>query len=197
MAAIVVPFGCRSRVRTASCLVPPRVEPRGTVLGLTGPFARLLARATSVFPEVLLCGIFRIAVGCDGTKRRHHRSPAVAPSPAGQRSLMGHRPLSRYDDSDALFAAEVHSFLRRKLRANLRVFERDHLHRRSARPQIFGTTIAIETRRNVYPRIVITPSQRAHSCRVSRVVRAVPSIVRERDETRESYAAASGENRES
>ncbi|HVS88339.1 MAG TPA: hypothetical protein VHF01_08955, partial [Candidatus Acidoferrum sp.] len=36
-----------------------------------------------------LCGDFavrhlRILFGCDGTRRRHHRSPAAAPSPAGQ-----------------------------------------------------------------------------------------------------------------
>jgi len=73
MAAIVVPFGCLSRARTASCLVPPRVEAGGTVLGLTSPFARLLARENSVFLGVLLC---------------------------------------RHGDSDAPFAAEVHSFLR-------------------------------------------------------------------------------------
>jgi hypothetical protein len=71
MAAIVVPFGCLSRARTASCLVPPRVEAGGTVLGLTSPFARLLARENSVFLGVL-------------TRRRHHRNPRVAASPAGQ-----------------------------------------------------------------------------------------------------------------
>src|ERR1019366_8042959 len=64
MAAIVVSLGCLSRARIASCLVPPRVEPGGTVLGLAGPFARLLARATSVFLGVLLsdiCGSFSVA----------------------------------------------------------------------------------------------------------------------------------------
>jgi hypothetical protein len=64
-----------------------------------------------------LCGGYavrhlRILFGCDGTRRRHHRSPAVAPSPAGQDPGSGHRPISRHGDSDALFAAEVHSFLR-------------------------------------------------------------------------------------
>src|SRR6202040_1009533 len=77
--AIVVPLGCLSRARTASCLVPPRVEPKGMVPGFAGLFARLLARATSVFLGVLLCDNLKILFGCNGTRRRHHRSPAVAP----------------------------------------------------------------------------------------------------------------------
>src|SRR3989440_10706230 len=53
MAAIVVPLGCLSRARTASCLVPPRVEPKGMVPGFAGLFARLLARANLVFVGIL------------------------------------------------------------------------------------------------------------------------------------------------
>ena len=57
MAAIVVPLGCLSRARTASCLVPPRVEPEGMVPSFAGRFARLLARANLVFAGILLCDI--------------------------------------------------------------------------------------------------------------------------------------------
>jgi hypothetical protein len=32
----------------------------------------------------LLCDIFKILFGGDGTKRRHHQNPAVVASPAGQ-----------------------------------------------------------------------------------------------------------------
>jgi hypothetical protein len=74
--------GCLSMARTASCLVPPRVEPAGLFSGFEGLFARLLGRANLVFVGVLLCdmlGSFSVA-----TARRHHRSPAVAPLPAGQ-----------------------------------------------------------------------------------------------------------------
>jgi hypothetical protein len=41
----------------ASCLVSPRVEPKGTFEGFAGLFARLLARANVVFLGILLCGI--------------------------------------------------------------------------------------------------------------------------------------------
>jgi hypothetical protein len=57
MAAIVVPLGCLSKARTASCLVPLRVEPKEMFPGFAGLFARLLARAILVFMGVLLCDI--------------------------------------------------------------------------------------------------------------------------------------------
>ena len=57
MATIVVPLGCLSRARTASCLVPLRVEPKGMVPSFAGVFARLLARANLVFVGILLCDI--------------------------------------------------------------------------------------------------------------------------------------------
>src|SRR5438094_10068888 len=47
IAAIVVPFGCLRRPRTASCLVPPRVEPEATFFCFAGLFARI-AGATLV-----------------------------------------------------------------------------------------------------------------------------------------------------
>src|SRR5262249_30853601 len=83
MAAIVVPLGCLSRVRTASCLVPLRIEPEGMFPGFAGFFARL-ARTSFVFLGVLLCDILGIPFGCDRIMRRHHQSPTVAASPAGQ-----------------------------------------------------------------------------------------------------------------
>ena len=49
--------GCLSRARTASCLVPPRVESERMFPGFAGRFARLLARANLVFVVILLCGI--------------------------------------------------------------------------------------------------------------------------------------------
>src|SRR5258706_15352901 len=55
MAAIVAPSGFLSRARTASCLVPPRVEP---VKLLPGFFAPLLAREGFVLLGVLRCDIF-------------------------------------------------------------------------------------------------------------------------------------------
>ena len=57
MAAIVVPLGCLSRARTASCLVSPRVEAKGMFPGFAALFAPLLARANLVFVGVLLSDI--------------------------------------------------------------------------------------------------------------------------------------------
>src|ERR1700735_3210849 len=57
MAAIVVPLGCSRRARTASCLVPPRLEDGTVFLGFAGRFARFLARASVVLVGVLLCDI--------------------------------------------------------------------------------------------------------------------------------------------
>src|SRR6202048_2556001 len=54
IASIVVPLGCLSRARTASCLVKPRVEPEGMFPGFAGLFARLLARKLGLC-GVLLC----------------------------------------------------------------------------------------------------------------------------------------------
>jgi hypothetical protein len=82
MAAMVVPLGCLSRARTASCLVPLRVELGAAFFGFNADFALFLALACLVF-EVLLRGIL-IPFRWDGIKRRHHRSPTVAGSPAGQ-----------------------------------------------------------------------------------------------------------------
>src|ERR1700731_1197178 len=68
--AIVVPLGCLSRARTASCLVPLRVM----FPGFAGCFARLLARANLVFLGVLLCDIedpFRL--------QRHQAPPPPKP----------------------------------------------------------------------------------------------------------------------
>src|SRR5271166_432682 len=80
--AIVAPLGCLSRARTASCLVQLRVEPDETVPGFAGLFARLLASGNLDLEGFLafdILGSFSVVTG----QRRHHRSPAVAPSPAG------------------------------------------------------------------------------------------------------------------
>src|ERR1700730_15838658 len=64
MAAIVVPLGCLSRARMASCLVSRRVEAAGMFPGFAALFAPLLARANLVFVGVLLsdiCGSFSVA----------------------------------------------------------------------------------------------------------------------------------------
>src|ERR1700757_2417640 len=67
---IVVASGSLSKASTACCLVPLPVEAEGMRSGFADLFATLLARAILVFVRVLLCDI--------------HRSPAMAPSPAGQ-----------------------------------------------------------------------------------------------------------------
>src|SRR5437773_10071925 len=54
IAAVVAPLGCPSRARTASCLVPPRLEDEEVFLSFAGAFARLLARASLVLLAVLL-----------------------------------------------------------------------------------------------------------------------------------------------
>src|SRR5450631_210047 len=111
MTAIVAPLGCLRRVRTASCLVPPRVEPGGTALGLVGPFTRFLTRATSVFLGVLPAAFE------DPFRLRRHQSPSP-PKPhsggiaSGAGSRMGPTGLISAWHSDAPFAEEVHSFLR-------------------------------------------------------------------------------------
>src|SRR5882724_1147803 len=82
IATIVVPLGCLSRPRTVSCLVPPRVEPEVTFFSFTGFFARL-AGATFALLGVLRCDILGSFL-LRRHKRRHHRSPTVAVSPAGR-----------------------------------------------------------------------------------------------------------------
>src|SRR5882757_7148868 len=86
MAAIVVPLGCLSRTRTASCLVPLRVEPEGMVPGFAGRFVRLLARASLVFVGILLCdirGSFSVATASGAVTteapQRHHRQRGKIP----------------------------------------------------------------------------------------------------------------------
>src|SRR5262245_51062584 len=59
MAAIVVPLGCLSSVRTASCLVPLRVEPEEMFAAFAGFFTRL-ARASFILLGALRCDIFGI-----------------------------------------------------------------------------------------------------------------------------------------
>src|SRR5437899_1020586 len=106
IATIVVPLGCLSRLRTASCLVRPRIEAEAFSI-LEGFFARL-AGATFILLGVLRCDILR-SFRLRRHTRRHHRSPTVAVSPAGRGSETRPKGLHQHDDSDALFAAEVQS----------------------------------------------------------------------------------------
>jgi hypothetical protein len=76
---------------------------------LVGFFAWLLACANLALVWVLLCDISD-PFGSDGNQRRHHRSPTVAASPAGQDPGRAKRPVSS-SDTDAPFATEVQSFL--------------------------------------------------------------------------------------
>src|SRR5262245_29086860 len=108
IAAIVAPLGCLSRARTASCLVPLRVEPAAVFPGFAGFFARLSC-ASFVLLGVLRCdilGSFRL---------RRHQTPSP-PKPrtgdtaggAGSREALGPQ---RCRNSDALLAPESQSFL--------------------------------------------------------------------------------------
>src|ERR1700741_4684670 len=114
--AIVVPWGSLSKASTASCLVPLAAEAEGMRSGFADLFATLLARAILVFVRVLLCDI-----GGSFSGLRHSapsppkpRISAIASRAGSRRSQ--NRPLSRHGDSDALFAAEVHTFLRQNWR---------------------------------------------------------------------------------
>src|SRR5450759_24892 len=116
MAAIVVPSGCLSRARIASCLVPPRVEPDGMFLGFAGLFVRLFARANLVFVRMVLvdiCGSFSVAtapgaVTTEAPQWRHRQRGRIPDeAPTGILISAWH--------SDAPIAPEVHSFLRGKL----------------------------------------------------------------------------------
>src|SRR4029079_1021626 len=82
IAAIFFPLACLSRPRTVSCLVRPRVEPEATLTLLAGFFARLGDAPFSLL-AVLRCDISR-SFRLRRHTRRHHRSPTVALSPAGQ-----------------------------------------------------------------------------------------------------------------
>jgi hypothetical protein len=53
IAAIVVPLGCLSRPRTASCLVPPPVGPEA-LANFAGFFARLVG---AIFTLRVCCGV--------------------------------------------------------------------------------------------------------------------------------------------
>src|SRR6266481_5606168 len=109
IAAIVAPLDCLSSPRTVSCLVPPRVKPEATFPFFAGFFARL-AGATFGLLGVLRCDIFEIL----------SVATARAPSPpkphsdgiaSGAGSETRPKGPHQHDDTDALFAAEVQSFL--------------------------------------------------------------------------------------
>ena len=61
---------------------------------------------------------FRILFSSDGVRRRHHRSPTVAASPAGRDPNRAKRPLGRQAALTLHSPAEVQSFPQRILRGN-------------------------------------------------------------------------------
>jgi hypothetical protein len=88
------------------------VEPEGMVPGFAGHFARLLAHDNLVFLGVLpsdILGSFSVATapGAVTTEARQWRHRQRGRIPDG-----ANRPISRHGDSDAPFAAELHSLLR-------------------------------------------------------------------------------------
>src|SRR5262245_31591273 len=105
IAAIVVPLG---RLRTVSCLVPPRIESEATFPLFAGFFARL-AGATFVFPSVLRCDIYQIlsAATADAPSPPKPHSGGIA---SGAGSRYG-QPAVIAGATDATIATEVQSFL--------------------------------------------------------------------------------------
>ena len=104
------PLGLSEQGEDRLLFGPAAGRTEGVFPGFAGFFARLLARANLVLVGVLLCDISD-PFGCDGNQRRHHRSPTVAASPAGQDPGWGQAALIIGSDTDAPFAAEVQSFL--------------------------------------------------------------------------------------
>ena len=91
---------------------PAAGRTRGRVPRLRGPF-----RAALGARKLGLCGgfavrHFRILFGCDGISAVTTEAPQWRHRQRGRIPDGANRPLSRHGDSDALFAAEVHSFLR-------------------------------------------------------------------------------------
>src|SRR5258705_7771375 len=116
IAAIVVPFRCLSSARTVSCLVLGRLKAGPTFLRVAVLFGCVAGRAMAL--RMLLCdmmGSFRLRRHL----RRHRRSPTVALSPAGRDP----RPTGprQHWHQDALFAAEVQSYLQGNALAGVNV----------------------------------------------------------------------------
>jgi hypothetical protein len=110
MAAIVAPVGCSRRASTDSCFVLPRAEAGATFLAFTGLFA-LLVPARFVLFDVLRCDI----LDSFGVATASGAATTAAPQWRYRqwgRIRDGQGPHQR-NDTDALFAAEVQSFLRR------------------------------------------------------------------------------------
>jgi hypothetical protein len=114
--AIVVPLGCLSRARTASCLVPAWITGEGCSQ-VSWAFSCRSWRTPTWSLWGFCCATCSDPFRLRRHHRRHHRSPAMAASPAGQDRGLGQRPCLGTGDSDALFAAEVHPFLGGKLSA--------------------------------------------------------------------------------
>ena len=87
----------------------------GRAAGRTcGPVPRLFCAALGAHKLGVVGGFamrhVRIPFSCDGTKRRHHRSPAAATKPAGRNPRKANG-LHRCRNSDALFVPKCQSFL--------------------------------------------------------------------------------------
>jgi hypothetical protein len=89
MAAIETPFGCLSRARTVSCLVPLRVEPEGAFARFGCLFARLLVRADLVLLEVLLGDILGSLSVVTAQAPRNGEEAGGAGSKSGQPARIG------------------------------------------------------------------------------------------------------------
>jgi hypothetical protein len=105
------------RARTASCFVPLRVEPACLFRGFAGLFAPVLARTDLILVGVLLCDTLRSFLVATAPCAVTTEAPQWPHRQRGRIPDQGQRPLSRHGDSDALFPAEVHSFLRGELNA--------------------------------------------------------------------------------
>src|SRR5712672_4484246 len=109
IAAMVVPLGCRSRARTFSCLVLGRRKAGLTVLRFAVLFGCVVG---AMFVRMLLCDMVRSSQ-LRRHMRRHRRNPTVATSPAG-RDPRAQEACVSIGTTNALFAAEVQSYLQGK-----------------------------------------------------------------------------------
>ena len=85
-------MGCRSKARTASCLVPPRAGADGMVGDLARKFVHVLACEDSVFLGALLCDILRVLSGCDGVSAVTTETPQWRHRQWGRIPIGANRP---------------------------------------------------------------------------------------------------------
>ena len=110
MAAIVAPLGCVRRVRTASCLLPLRLEAEGVFPSFPRGFARPLGALRLCLVGRFAVRHFRIlsvatasgAVTTEAPQWRHRQRGRIQMGPSGP---------YQHGDTDAPSAPEVQSFL--------------------------------------------------------------------------------------